>query len=45
MIPVVLYFKNDNKNFGANKDLWVTLEEKLITELGQILGIKNVEVR
>jgi DNA polymerase-3 subunit alpha len=45
MVPVVLYFKNENKNFGANKDLWVTLEGKLITELGQILGIKNVEVR
>jgi len=44
-VPVVLYLKNENKHFGANKDLWVTLEETLITELGQILGIKNVEVK
>jgi DNA polymerase-3 subunit alpha len=42
---VVLYLKNENKHFGANKDLWVTLEETLLTELGQILGIKNVEVK
>ena len=44
-VPVVLYLKNENKHFGANKDLWVTPGETLITELGQILGINNVEVK
>nr|WP_041670822.1 DNA polymerase III subunit alpha [Acetobacterium woodii] len=45
VIPVILYIKNEQKQFGANKDLWVTLSEPLIEELGQILGIKNVEVK
>ncbi|MDP2842494.1 MAG: OB-fold nucleic acid binding domain-containing protein, partial [Acetobacterium sp.] len=44
-VPVVLYLRNEDKHFGANKNLWVTLEEALITELGQILGMKNVEVK
>jgi DNA polymerase-3 subunit alpha len=44
-VPVVLFMKNENKHFGASKELWVNLEEGLIAELGQILGNKNVEVR
>lgn len=44
-VPVILYIKNEQKQFGANKDLWVTLGEPLIEELGQILGTKNVEVK
>jgi DNA polymerase-3 subunit alpha len=44
-MPVVLYFKNEKSRFVANKELWVTIEEELMSELSHILGNENVEVR
>ncbi|MBC3888680.1 DNA polymerase III subunit alpha [Acetobacterium paludosum] len=44
-VPVVLYLRNDHKNFGANRNLWVTPGEALISELTHILGNQNVEVK
>ena len=44
-VPVVLYIKKDQMQFGANKNLWITPGDALINELIHILGNQNVEVR
>ncbi len=42
--PVVLSIKNTNKKFKSNKDLWVTLNEKLINELSSLFGKGNIHI-
>jgi DNA polymerase-3 subunit alpha len=44
-VPVVLYVRKDQMQFGANKNLWVTPGEALVGELVHILGNQNVEVK
>jgi DNA polymerase-3 subunit alpha len=43
-MPVVLYFEKENKRFGANREMWIQLDDQLINELEIILGNQNVEV-
>jgi DNA polymerase-3 subunit alpha len=42
--PVVLSIKNTNKKFKSNKDLWVTLNDELLNELGSLFGISNIHI-
>ena len=42
---VTLYFIKENKRFGADKSLWVHIEEELIIKLKYILGNDKVEVQ
>ncbi|MDD4508665.1 MAG: hypothetical protein PHN26_07065, partial [Eubacteriaceae bacterium] len=44
-IPVVLYFKKEKKRFGADKSLWVTVNDALIKNLKGILGQDKVKMR
>ncbi|WKY48496.1 DNA polymerase III subunit alpha [Eubacteriaceae bacterium ES3] len=43
-MPVILYFEKENTRFGASREMWVRLDERLIRELETILGDQNVEV-
>lgn len=43
-IPVELYFEKENKRFGADKGLWVTICDELIQNLEGILGQNKLEV-
>lgn len=43
--PVVLYFKKENKRFGADRNLWVSVSDELVQELQGVLGCDKVEVK
>ncbi|MFZ7132193.1 MAG: DNA polymerase III subunit alpha [Eubacteriales bacterium] len=42
--PVVLCIKNSNKRYRSNKDLWVTINDDLLTELKKIVGENNINI-
>ncbi len=44
-VPVVLYFKEENKRFGADESLWVTVSDELVRDLQGVLGRNKVEVK
>lgn len=44
LTPVYAYFENEKVTKIANKDLWVTLNEGLLSELKSLLGNENVKV-
>lgn len=44
-VPVELHFVQENRRFGSDKNLWVTVNDELIRHLKEVLGINNtVEV-
>ncbi|MGI6705776.1 MAG: DNA polymerase III subunit alpha [Clostridia bacterium] len=43
-IPVYMYMEEKRKNYLANKELWVSGEEKLINELRAVLGAECVKL-
>jgi len=43
-IPIYIYINNTRQSLRANRDLWVRLDEKLISNLQEIFGDNNIEI-
>ncbi|MGM0239849.1 DNA polymerase III subunit alpha [Enterococcus sp. AZ103] len=44
-IPVIIYFESDGRKIALSRNFWIGRNERILTELGDILGEENVVLR